>query len=342
MDESSPLATAAVAMIDPQPKGRHLCLAKGDGEDFKYSIIWLIATAIFMAISASLGYAVNGLEIGFYAPLVSHGIQWLVCTLHAFPFQTERYYDLTGSITYILLTLGTLGYTVGTTLTVHPRQVIASSLVIVWAVRLGSFLFARIRKDAKDGRFDELKPYFVAFFGTWNIQGTWCFVTSLAVLAVNSRPPSSQHALWFLDGIGIGIWALGFSIEVVADRQKAAWRLLESSKGRYIDVGLWRYSRHPNYFGEFTLWLGQFVLCCSAFLDGDGFGAFVGSGWLAALSPVFVFLLLNFVSGVPMLEKRSDEKWGHEENYQAYKRETWVFWLLPTRRTEASAQPSAA
>ena len=123
---------------------------------------------------------------------------------------------------------------------------------------------------------------------------------------------------------------------LVPRRRAAQWRALPSSKGRYIDVGLWRYSRHPNYFGEWLLWCGQFVLCSSAFTDGDSQGAFDGAGWLSAISPAFVFVLLNFVSGVPMLEKGSDERWGREQAYQAYKRETWVFFLLPTCRTAAS------
>ena len=320
----------------------HLCMATGV-EDTKYSILWMVAIIAFSAISAALGYGVNGAADGLWAPLLSHGIQWLVCLTHAFPFQTEMYYDLTGSITYVLLTLFTLGRTVAilaadpsSSAVVHPRQIIASSLVLVWAVRLGSFLFARIRRDTKDGRFDELKPYLVAFLGTWNIQGAWCFITGLSVYAVNTRPAPVQPALGWLDAIGIIVWLVGFGIEVVADHQKSVWRALPTSRGRYIDVGLWRYSRHPNYFGEWSLWLGQFLLCASAFGGGDSRGAFVGAGWLCAISPLFVYLLLNYLSGVPLLEKKADERWGGEAAYLAYKRETWVFFLLPTRRTDAS------
>ena len=312
-------------------------MATGESSDCAYSAAWCLAIVVFAALSAGLGYGVNGLAVGFWAPLLSHGVQWVACTFHAFPFQTEKLFDLIGSITYVALTLFTLLSTVVATQAVHPRQIIASSLVVVWAARLGSFLFLRIRRDTKDGRFDNLKPYFVAFFGTWNIQGTWCFLTGLSVWAVNTRSAANQPPLGWLDGIGIGVWAVGFAIEVVADRQKAAWRLLPTSKGRYIDVGLWRYSRHPNYFGEWTLWVGQFVLCASAFYPDDAQGAFVGAGWLCALSPAFVYFLLNFVSGVPLLEKKSDERWGSEAAYVAYKKETWVFMLLPARRTEASA-----
>ena len=134
--------------------------------------------------------------------------------------------------------------------------------------------------------------------------------------------------------------ALGFGIEVVADAQKSRWRALPGSKGRYIDTGLWRYSRHPNYFGEWVLWVGQFVLCANGWASmrhgGDHAGAFPFAAWLCALSPLFVYLLLNYGSGVPLLEKSSDERWGTEAAYLAYKKETWIFFLLPTRRTPAS------
>jgi steroid 5-alpha reductase family enzyme len=165
---------------------------------------------LFTAISFALGFAVNGLR-GIFAAAVSHGIQWVCCCFHAFPYQTEMYYDLTGSVTYISIALFTILYTAApqssSSWTVpHPRQVIATSLVVVWAVRLGSYLFARIQRDTKDGRFTNLKPYFVAFFGTWTIQGTWVFLTGLSVWAVNQRSPLTQPALGWLDAIGISIW----------------------------------------------------------------------------------------------------------------------------------------
>jgi len=308
---------------------------------FKWSLIWIVATIFLTGLSAVLGWAVNGTQYGFYTPLVSHGIQWIVCTFHAYPFQTEKYYDFMGAVTYTTLTLFTLFLTVGLTSSVSVRQIVASAFVLVWAFRLGSFLYGRIKRDGKDQRFDNLKPYFIAFFGTWNIQGTWCVLTGLSVWAVNTRTPADQPPFNWLDIVGIAIWVLGFGIEVVADRQKAAWRALPTSKGRYIDVGLWRYSRHPNYFGEFTLWLGQFVLGASAFTGDDAKGAFVGAGWLCVLSPIFVYCLLNYVSGVPILEKGSDKRWGHEEAYQQYKKETWVFWLLPTSRSTPASTPPA-
>jgi hypothetical protein len=191
------------------PKAKHLCMRTGE-EDVKYSVLWVVATILFTAISFALGFAVNGLR-GIFVAAVSHGIQWVCCCFHAFPYQTEMYYDLTGSVTYISIALFTILYTAApqssSSWTVpHPRQVIATSLVVVWAVRLGSYLFARIQRDTKDGRFTNLKPYFVAFFGTWTIQGTWVFLTGLSVWAVNQRSPLTQPALGWLDAIGISIW----------------------------------------------------------------------------------------------------------------------------------------
>jgi hypothetical protein len=238
------MATMDESLVLEQQRSKHLCMATGDGQDAKWTLVWIVAFILFTGASAVLGWAVNGPVIGFWAPLFSHGVQWLVCTFHAFPFQTERYYDLMGAITYISLTLFTLLFTVSTTLTVHPRQVLASSLVVVWALRLGSFLFGRIKRDGKDKRFDNLKPYYVAFLGTWNIQGTWCYLTGLSVWSANSR--AVQPAIGWLDGVGLAVWVLGFGVECLADHQKTIWRKLPTSKGRYIDVGLWRYSVGAN------------------------------------------------------------------------------------------------
>ena len=184
-------------------------MATGD-DDLKVSLAWSLATVFFTAISFALGYAVNGYG-GLYAASLSHGIQWVCCVLHAFPCQTEMYYDLTGSLTYMSIAIFTLLYTIAPQesrgwIAPHPRQIVASGLLILWAARLGCFLFFRIRKDKQDKRFTNIKPYFVAYFGTWTIQGTWVFVTGLSVWAVNQREPSTQPRLGWLDVLGISIW----------------------------------------------------------------------------------------------------------------------------------------
>lgn len=302
---------------------------------------WIIACVIQLAIGGVLGWAVNGAENGFWAPLFSFGVQW-VAFVPCYLFHTEKLYDLIGSFTYQSLSIFTLLFVISSSgedwVAPHPRQIISTAFVLVWAIRLGWFLFARVLTAGEDARFKEFKYQFLAFFGCWNLQGLWVYLTGLSVWAVNSRNPALQQPLGALDAIGIVVWVVGFGIEVVADRQKKLWRADPSNKGRYIDVGLWRYSRHPNYFGEWFLWVGQFVLCSSSFFGPGAHepGAFNGSGFLCALSPIFVYLLLNYVSGVPMLETGSDQRWGHEPAYQAYKKETWVFFLLPVRRTAAS------
>ena len=176
----------------------------------------------------------------------------------------------------------------------------------------------------------------------------------LVILAFSSpaaAAASSDVPLNALDAAATALYLLLLAGEATADQQMMRFQTekyrrlrakepLGAEFGRgFLCSGLWRYSRHPNYFGEFVLWCGQFILCASAFTGNDATGAFVGSGWLCALSPAFVYLLLNYVSGVPLLEKRSDAKWGAEAAYVAYKKETWTFFLLPTRRTAASAAP---
>ena len=187
--------------------------------------------------------------------------------------------------------------------------------VFVWAARLGSFLFARIREDGSDSRFDQIKPNPLRFFITWSLQGLWVLLTAACALAAITS--SARVPLGLLAGIGIALWLAGFVIEVIADRQKRVFRSRAGS-GEYITTGLWSRSRHPNYFGEILLWCGIAVLAFPAL-----------HGWQLAtlISPVFVYMLLTRVSGVPLLEKKADKKWGGQPEYEAYKANTPV--LVP-------------
>ncbi|MEM9656608.1 MAG: DUF1295 domain-containing protein, partial [Actinomycetota bacterium] len=112
--------------------------------------------------------------------------------------------------------------------------------------------------------------------------------------------------------------------EVVADRQKSTWRADPANAGTFITGGLWSWSRHPNYFGEFLLWVGIAIIAIP-----------VLQGWqyLTLLSPVFVYVLLNRISGVPLLERKADRKWGGQEDYETFKANTPVFFLRPPRQT---------
>jgi len=229
--------------------------------------------------------------------------------------QTEKFYDMTGSLTFIGLTLGTL-LTGGQFAT---RQLICSGMVLLWAGRLGSFLVMRIMKDGKDGRFDSAKKNPGEFAIFWGVQGVWVFATLLPVLLVNTV--ATHPALGALDLLGMGVWTAGFVLEALADWQKFKFKEDPANKGKFIDEGLWALSRHPNYCGEMMMWWGVLATAAGS-LSGGQIAA-------ATMSPLFTSFLLLFVSGVPMLEKAADAKWGDDPNYQAYKGRTRSIVPLP-------------
>ena len=236
-------------------------------------------------------------------------IQWLAY-IPAFIFKTEKFYDLTGSFTYIAAILYAL-YSTNNSQNLDQGSLIIGTAIILWAIRLGSFLFMRIHKDKKDGRFDSIKTSFSQFFMTWTLQGMWVFICSSAALVAIANPTGVVVNSVFI--IGLGLFLLGFAVEVIADNQKSAFRSIPENKDSFINEGLWARSRHPNYFGEITLWTGITVM---------GISTFDGMNYLALFSPIFSYLLLNYVSGVRMLEYRGHKKWGHLDAYQDYKKST--------------------
>ena len=239
-------------------------------------------------------------------------IQW-VAYIPAFIFKTEKFYDLTGSLTYIAAISFALYFT-NTTQSLDLGSLILGAAIIVWAVRLGSFLFMRVHKDKKDGRFDTIKTSFSQFFMTWTLQGMWVFICSSAALVAIANPAGVPINIVFM--IGLALFILGFVVEIIADNQKSAFRSIPENKDVFINEGLWARSRHPNYFGEITLWTGITVM---------GISTFEGMNYLALFSPIFSYLLLNYVSGVRMLEHRGQKKWGHLDAYKTYKESTPKF-----------------
>lgn len=238
-------------------------------------------------------------------------LQWLVF-IPAYLLQTEKFFDLTGSITYITVIIIAVLFSSG----VDVRSILLSVLVVIWAVRLGIFLSRRIKKAGKDDRFDEIKPSFIRFLNVWTIQGLWVtFTTATALVAITT---THRKELDLFAITGFLVWILGFAIEVVADSQKSRFSANPENKGKFIQTGLWSRSRHPNYFGEILLWIGIAIIALPVLQ---------GWQWVALISPVFVTLLLTRVSGVPLLENKADKKWGGQEDYEAYKRRTPV--LIP-------------
>lgn len=238
-------------------------------------------------------------------------IQWVVF-IPSYLLQTERYFDLTGSATYITV----MSLAVALSAPVDARSILLLVLVLVWAGRLGTFLFRRVRRAGKDDRFDAIKRSFPRFLLTWTLQGLWVSLTLAAALAAvtsTERPGFDAFAI-----VGLAVWLLGFSIEAVADLQKNRFRADPANKGGFIHTGLWALSRHPNYFGEIVLWTGVAIIA---------FPVLQGWQFATLISPVFVYLLLTRVSGIPLLEKKSDQRWGGQEAYEQYKRRTPV--LVP-------------
>ena len=236
-------------------------------------------------------------------------IQW-IAYIPAFIFKTEKFYDLTGSLTYITAISFAL-YSTNTSQSTDLGSLIIGAAIIIWAVRLGSFLFMRIHKDKKDGRFDSIKTSFSQFFMTWTLQGMWVFICSSAALVAIANPMGVViNGIFF---VGLALFVLGFAVEVIADNQKSKFRSIPENKDQFINEGLWARSRHPNYFGEITLWTGITVM---------GISTFEGMNYLAIFSPIFSYLLLVYVSGVRMLEFRGHKKWGHLDEYNSYKKNT--------------------
>ncbi len=270
----------------------------------------LIAALVALA-GAQTGQTYNGLPIFAIVVGLAFLINWLAF-IPANILQTEKFFDLTGSLTYILVTVIAFNLSEN----IDNRSMLLASLVIIWAVRLGTFLFNRILQDGKDDRFDKIKPNFLRFFNVWTLQALWVTLTAAAaIIAITS---TERVELGIFAGIGLAVWVIGFLFEVVADYQKRQFRKNPANKGQFIQSGLWSKSRHPNYFGEIMLWVGVFIIAIPVLK---------GWQWVAILSPIFVILLLTKISGVPGLEAKANKKWGGQADYEAYKANTPV--LIP-------------
>lgn len=245
--------------------------------------------------------------LGFFA--LDFAVQWTAFLVSAF-FQTEVFFDLLGSSTFVLGACASLALGGG----FHERQVMATTLVSVWAVRLGTFLFMRILQTGRDSRFDGVRNVPPMLFGYWTIQGVWVFAVLLPVVALNASPKAGP---WMqpTDILGLGLWAFGFLFETVADYQKYFFRLDDANKDKWISTGLWSLCRHPNYFGEMVLWWGMYLLCFAGLHSPT-------TKALGLVSPVFTMWSLLYLSGVPLIERAGDRRWGAQAEYLKYIEET--------------------
>ncbi len=280
----------------------------------------LISLPVILLISAGMAWAGsqggatwNGIPVFAISVALAFIVNWLAF-IPAWLRHTEKFFDLMGGVTFITVT----ALTVALVPVRDARTWLLLGMVSVWALRLSSFLFQRIRRAGEDVRFREIKVSFPRFLLTWTLQGAWAafsLAAALAAITAESRTPLGGWAL-----LGFLIWLSGFVFEVIADMQKSRFKADPANQGKFIQSGLWAWSRHPNYFGEITLWIGVVLVALPTL---------AGWRWVTLISPFFVALLLTRVSGIPMLEQRADEKWGGQPEYEAYKANTPV--LIPRK-----------
>ncbi len=238
-------------------------------------------------------------------------VQW-IGLIHARLFETEHYFDLVGSLTYVTVTV----FAVQQAIDFGLRQQLIAAAVMIWALRLGPFLFMRIKKAGEDQRFRKIKLSTPRFLLTWTLQGTWVFITAGAALAAIMTP--NTDALGGVFYAGVILWIIGFLVEVIADNQKSRFKADPANEGRFINTGIWSRAQHPNYFGEIVLWTGVAVMAWPSLSE---------SALIFLVSPLFVALLLTRISGIPLLRKTAGARWGDDPEYQAYLKETPV--LIP-------------
>lgn len=265
----------------------------------------LISNLGGLTVLLALAYRLN---LIFYA-VVALGVQYAVFLTHGLPNRSEKFYDLSGSCTHLAVVVASL---VREQKVRSIRQVFTAVAATVWMTRLGTFLYSRILRDGKDGRFDDIRKVWLSFMGAWTVQAVWVTFTELPVLLINDR--DDNVPLTLLDYLAMLSWLAGFLLEATADSQKLAFRDDPANKGRFITTGVWRYSRHPNYCGEIMMWCSQAALVSFAAWGHPDWSSLLCS-WI---SPAFTALLLLKVTGVPMVEKAGMQKWGQEPEYLHY------------------------
>ena len=277
----------------------------------------VLSLSLLIATAANQGsVSISDIPLFGFAVALSFIIQWIVF-IPSFLNKTEHFFDLTGSLTFISVVLITLMLIPE----IYVRDIVIALLVVIWATRLGSFLFLRVRKDGGDGRFTIMKTKFWWFLMTWNIQGMWVFLSLAAGLAAMTSAEKVEADIFLI--VGLVVWVLGFSIEVISDGQKSKFRSKTENKDKFITSGIWSWSRHPNYFGEILLWCGITIIALP-----------VLQGWqfITLISPIFIIILLTQISGVRLLELRGKKKWGENEEYRKYLRNTSVLIPLPPKK----------
>jgi len=285
-------------------------------KEYSISLICVLIAFLVSLASSQNGVSYNNYPISIICMALSFIIHWLVF-IPSYFYKTEKFYDITGTVAYLSILL-TTAYLINLVNDegILLRSIISIIFVMIWAIRLGIFLFKRVIKVGEDKRFEHAKKSFSKFLMFFNISALWVFLTIVNVLTMIINNSDSVTDLFFI--IGFKIVIIGFIIEVVADMQKRKFRTNISNKGQFISSGLWSISRHPNYFGEMMIWVGMSFVTIPIL---------IGWQFITLISPIFVIFLLTKVSGINLLEASANDKWGADKNYQDYKDKTSV--LIP-------------
>jgi steroid 5-alpha reductase family enzyme len=212
-----------------------------------------------------------------------------------------------------------LSWTGGLLSGLNFRSVVINSLITIWGVRLAWHIYLRNYQKPEDYRYQmwrkEWKYFYLrSFLQIYLLQGLLLYLIVLPVIFINY---SSFSGFRMLDMIGLIVWIIGFYFESVGDYQLKKFISNPTNKGKIMNLGLWRYSRHPNYFGEVTQWWGIFIIALS-----------IPNGYITIIGPMTITILILFVSGVPLLEKI----YAGRSDFEEYKKQTSIFLPLPPKK----------
>jgi steroid 5-alpha reductase family enzyme len=266
----------------------------------------------------------------FYPFLQTFIIIFLIQALFfllAYILQTDIFTDFVYGLTFIIVALFFLFLNRSFTIT----QITLFLMIFSWGARLGVYLFIRILKTKKDERFNQIRKSVFKLAGFWTLQAVTIFIIMLPSLIVLTKNDSLTQAYFLIQDksffyviliLGFLIWLTGFLIETIADWQKFKFKSKPENKGKWTNKGLFKYSRFPNYFGEMLCWWGIYIYTLP-FLK--------GFEYLTIISPIYITVLLKYVSGIPILEKKHEEKYGNKKEFQKYKNKTSLLVPLPPK-----------